>query len=280
MIKIKNDQRRLCQVCRQRRYIEYFPTINSYACKKHFEIIDINKKYRTRRISLKQNYTKIKNGKSERACAFIDRFHQMESQHYRFVIVSKFFTSKECSEIKQFEENQLNNNFEPINFDNHNQKQVSRRFQKKLFEVNITENIFSQMIPCLAELVNVLIECHPNISNMIGSILKSQDQCPSQRLHADDFEVASIIDKIAFKDMSFSLLVALEPDINPTQILIGEGIIPFTVRTQSLTQGSFILFRGNCPHAGASYTVENKRLFISIGTHKYPHKGTNVALYY
>jgi hypothetical protein len=79
--------------------------------------------------------------------------------------------------------------------------------------------------------------------------------------------------------MSFSLLVALEPDVNPTQILIGEGIIPFTVRTQPLTQGSFILFRGNCPHAGASYTVENKRLFISIGTHKYPHKGKDVALY-
>jgi len=279
MININNNQRRLCLVCRQRRYIKYFPTINSYACNKHYDVIDLNKKYQTRRISLKQHYTEIKDGKSERACAFIDRFHQMESQHYRYTVVSKFFTSDECSEIKQFEENQLNNKFEPINFDNHNKKQISRRFQKKLFEVKITEKIFPQMVPCLAELVNVLIECHPNISNMIGSILKSKYQCPSQQLHADDFEVASIKDYIAFEDMSFSLLVALEPDVNPTQILIGEGIIPFTVRTQPLTQGSFILFRGNCPHAGASYTIENKRLFISIGTQKYPHNGKDVALY-
>ena len=141
------------------------------------------------------------------------------------------------------------------------------------------EKTFPQMIPCLTELVNVIIECHPNISNMTGSILKSENQCPSQRFHADDCDVATIADHIAFKDMSFSLLVALEPDANPTQILIGEGIIPFTVRTQILTQGSFILFRGNCPHAGARYTIENKRLFISIGTNKYPHNGTNVALY-
>jgi hypothetical protein len=48
----------------------------------------------------------------------------MESQHYRYTVVSKFFTLDECKEIKKFEENQLNNKFEPINFDNPNQKQI------------------------------------------------------------------------------------------------------------------------------------------------------------
>jgi hypothetical protein len=202
----------------------------------------------------------------------------MESQHYRYTVVAKFFTPDECNDIKQFGEKKLFGKFKPINFDNNTGK--SFRHQKRIFHlIKTAEQTFPQMNPCIAELVNVLIECHPNISNMIGSILKSEKECPSQRLHADDFGVASIRDKITFEDMSFSLLVALEPDANPTQILIGDGIVPFTVRTQPLTQGSFILFRGNCPHAGASYTVENKRLFISIGTHKYPHDGTDVALY-
>ena len=100
-------KRRTCVICNSRREIKFFPNEDSFECEKHRYCFDSKKRYRKRRLLLKDYYIEIKDGKSERVCAFIDRFHQMESQHYRYTVVSKFFTPDECNEIIRFGENKL-----------------------------------------------------------------------------------------------------------------------------------------------------------------------------
>ena len=157
--KEKLPKRRTCVICTKRRQIKFFPIKDSFECEKHRYYFDCRQRHRKLRVLLKDYYTEIKDGKSERTCAFIDRFKKMESNHCRYTVVSKFFTSDECKDIKQFGDNKLFGKYKPINFDNNTGK--SLRHQKRIFHlINTAEKTFPQMLPCLAELVNVLIECH------------------------------------------------------------------------------------------------------------------------
>lgn len=102
-------------------------------------------------------------------------------------------------------------------------------------------------------------------------ILVSKEDCPQQSLHKDDDKLAKAPGRKVQEDLIFSMIIALEDDVTtPTTIEVENGGI-------KIPRGYAIIFRGDFPHGGGAYNKRNIRLFISIGTSAYPHKGTFVV---
>ena len=62
--------------------------------------------------------------------------------------------------------------------------------------------------------------------------------------------------------LHYSALISLEEN---TTLLVGKGR-----KTASIPLHSMIFFRGDMTHAGAGYTEENSRLFISVSSAAFP----------
>ena len=76
--------------------------------------------------------------------------------------------------------------------------------------------------------------------------------------------------RIIFDDVPFSMLVSLMCD---TYVYMKKPVRANSCgyRTVCISEKDAVLFRGDCAHAGSAYlTNSNTRLFIGIGTEKYP----------
>lgn len=140
----------------------------------------------------------------------------------------------------------------------------------------------------LQRLAELLLCLHPNIKTIEWSMLNSEPKCGEQPLHDDDVHLSSVNSKNPaninskgrkqVKTLSYSILVSLEGNNNPTSLIMARN--NKKTPTQILIpQGGFVMFRGDCGHAGASYLQDNDRGFIRIGTKKFPHDSNELAFY-
>jgi hypothetical protein len=111
------------------------------------------------------------------------------------------------------------------------------------------------------------------------SFLLSTPGADIQPFHYDNpvlAEVKSDGNRISYLDASLSILAALEPNSNPTQLYLKTHDTDVEFKTVTIPHGGFIIFRGDCFHAGAAYEVDNLRLFIATGTEAFVNDGKNV----
>lgn len=104
-------------------------------------------------------------------------------------------------------------------------------------------------------------------------LIHSDAGCQRQSLHCDNeamMEAKRQRRTISFDDVSFSLLVSLMSD---TYVYMKKPVRENSCgyRTVNIPENNAVLFRGDCAHAGSAYlNRSNTRLFIGIGTSKFP----------
>ena len=109
---------------------------------------------------------------------------------------------------------------------------------------------------CLQLLLNVFKIWHGESTYFVIKELHARRGCPRQKLHRDC--PIQTNGRLRRSDINFSFLLAVEPSSNPTKLILEDE------SELMISQGEGVIWRGDYLHAGASYQVENSRLFISI----------------
>lgn len=130
----------------------------------------------------------------------------------------------------------------------------------------------------LIELGKVWMETmHEGTTATEVRILYSDPPCQQQSIHADDAGLNSASKNTKWKDLTFSMIVAIEDNSKPTTILMAtrekryrdqrknEGKI-LSEKLETIPQGSILIMRGDCPHAGTEYTQPHFRVHINTST--------------
>lgn len=95
--------------------------------------------------------------------------------------------------------------------------------------------------------------------------LRSLDNCEEQDEHQDSPEMER--DRTAkkwtrnWKDIQYSILISVWP---------GTVWVNDRGETIEIPVGSFIIWRGDYRHRGGAYSTEHHRLFICLGSERYP----------
>ncbi|RYH04776.1 hypothetical protein EON65_46540 [archaeon] len=206
----------------------------------------------------------------------------MKSKSNRYVHVPNYFTVDECEQSKTYGHHPHTQPYGVITFAN----QRPTRFQKTIYRCLKSKGSTSLQgpanylpPPCILSFIALFNEIHSKTKQMTWKLLKSTPTCDVQPLHTDDNEMSENNTNKKFNDSSFSIVISLEITANKAQLVLACGVQkPHTIRTINLSQGSFVIFRGDMPHAGGSYDIENIRCFVAIGTNMYGHKGLDVGL--
>ncbi len=138
----------------------------------------------------------------------------------------------------------------------------------------------------LQDVCNGLIEFNPLIKDITLSYLISTEGCTSQVMHCDNTSISLFrtlskeqlhpLRHPSVNEMPFSMLIALENHkINPTKIEFYHGLEKQIV---TIVQGRGVIFRGDKEHGGAAYTQRNIRLFLGVGTYKFPYNPKEVDI--
>ena len=219
-------------------------------------------------------FSRMAHNRSKREQELIRKFALLKSKSAMHLQLPNYFTPEECGAIKSLGNQQSRHLWENINFDS-----GVGRFQRLLMQAAATQSL--QGLPkSLADLLQLIRHIHPKTSLIKVKLLRSIPPCPMQQVHTDDGQLSDQRANKKFADLSFSLIIALEPDSNPTSIYMYKGKeAPFKVVRWVLQQGTVLLLRGDFPHAGAEYDRENLRAFITIGTRRYPHRGTSLGVF-
>jgi hypothetical protein len=113
----------------------------------------------------------------------------------------------------------------------------------------------------LSDVLEAINSVFGGCCNIKAKLLNSKAGDTAQKNHTDN-----VPDKTApLKTLSsfhYSALISLEEN---TTLLVGKGR-----KTVSIPLHSMIFFRGDMTHAGAGYTEENSRLFISVSSAAFP----------
>lgn len=129
-------------------------------------------------------------------------------------------------------------------------------------------------LPLALEYLELAITiCFPNIRHIRFSLIWSGKNCNQQPLHADEDAYYNSVDaygKRRIDNAPYSIIFALEDNSNPTSLDLDDHGKRKNVK---LPQGSGILLRGDCRHAGVAYDRENYRLFVALGSDDYPNRG-------
>jgi hypothetical protein len=111
---------------------------------------------------------------------------------------------------------------------------------------------------CLKALLDVLILWHGKDKQLIVQELRSLPNCPQQAFDSDcEYGIGKKKRKL-FKHIPFSMILALESNDNCTRIVNHKN------EENIIRQGYCAIFRGDYLHADASYTIFNRRLFVSV----------------
>lgn len=193
---------------------------------------------------------------------------EMEKSHY--TIIKNVFTKKDRKEFRKFFQDSVSTaGLEPINF---SIPHLRGRYQFLFYSNEMEPTPFRRydlMTPILEKFIEQIIR--PSFYDpefVRASFLMSFDGCNQQPLHCDDHELHQFTHvfgrKTRWKNYSFSMIIAIEENDNPTSIMIDDG--NGQEKKVKLAAGSVIVMRGDFRHAGAAYDCRNVRIFISIGT--------------
>jgi hypothetical protein len=116
--------------------------------------------------------------------------------------------------------------------------------------------------PCLERLFKIILAWHGTRTLFVLKLIKSLAGCNFQHTHTDCPEMRHSR-RVIPAAAQFEGMIALEPDTNRTAIVVGdkEYIIP---------QGQLHVWKGTFPHSGACYFEDNERLFMCMGSFRFP----------
>jgi hypothetical protein len=130
---------------------------------------------------------------------------------------------------------------------------------------NIKRIVPDSSLPSLTQFLNVLFLWHGADSLLKILELRSKAGCIEQSQHEDSPEMQK--DRAngqwarKASDLQYSLLISIMP---------GTKWVNHRGDTIDIPVGSLLIWRGDYSHAGAAYAEFNARLFICIGSLKYP----------
>jgi hypothetical protein len=137
--------------------------------------------------------------------------------------------------------------------------------QTKKGAAKVTRHTKAHRFPSLNEFLCNLFMWHGDDSLLKMLELRSLDNCEEQDEHQDSPEMER--DRTAKKwtrdwtDIEYSILISVWPGtvwVNE----IGEIV--------EIPVGSFVIWRGDYRHRGGAYSTEHHRLFICLGSERYP----------
>ena len=197
----------------------------------------------------------------------LDTIISMRLNRRKWCHIKRVFTPEECAEILQHGKHYCYN----VSWIKFTLKHLVGRKELKFYS---NDRLYYLPPDCILRLQDDLMSCFPNIRYIRFSLIWSLSNCNAQPLHADDHEYYDSQDEHGNRDFEsapYSIVIALEPDNNPSRLLLETRDEQIT--TRKLKQGYGIVMRGDQRHAGAAYRKHNFRLFIALGTEEYRNKG-------
>jgi hypothetical protein len=132
-------------------------------------------------------------------------------------------------------------------------------------EIEIVRRPRARRLTSLEKLLSTLLLWHGEDSLVKILELRSENDCEEQDRHADSPEMEE--DRVHKtwtrdrRDLQYSILISIWP---------GTVWVNDKGETIEIPVGSFIIWRGDYKHSGGAYSVENNRLFICVGSIRYP----------
>ena len=271
---------------------------------------------------------KLERESEDRVRDLMENYYKMIRRSGRHVIIENYFTSEECNSLKIWMKSvSPTSKLESINFpagqpefDSSKTKfsevNEEHRFQsmqlitaeidagilrfqpgeiescgktKKQIQgmERLTKQAFSLCPTFLKDFISAIFRAENRFGYFVVKSLISYPGGGQQWFHCDDAEDLQS-DIISRSQVTYSIIVALEPDSNETFIL-GAEYDPAdknlskphrklkNENEMKINQGGFIIIRGDYPHSGASYGAENWRLHIAITPSKERYDGSAVG---
>jgi hypothetical protein len=132
-------------------------------------------------------------------------------------------------------------------------------------EIQIVSCPKARILPSLQKFLGTLLLWHGDESLVKALELKSEDDCEQQDLHGDSPEMeedrAQRTWTRGHREIQYSLLISIWP---------GTVWVNDKGETIEIPVGSFIIWRGDYRHSGGAYARKNNRLFICVGSIRYP----------
>lgn len=209
---------------------------------------------------------------------FSDTLRDMRCAGINHGLTNVIFSPEECNIIKDIKGGQR---YQGIIFDGE-----TKRYQRIIYQSWQDKYDAPDTPRFLPELVDQFLLYHQETIYYTIKLLYSEAGCQQQEFHTDDRDFALVRSKRKkFMSASYSIIIALEPNDNPTTIVLegkrdlmtGEKKTPDKVLT--ILQGQALIMRSDCVHAGGAYDQDNMRLFIATGTLVYKNYGTFVNRY-
>jgi hypothetical protein len=235
---------------------------------------------------------------------FNHQFSQFETHHREFVVVPDMFDAAQCDTMKKIKliGSDVLKNFEGINFDeeemgkegDEDKRFMTRKILLQLKKTKANGNLrITKSEPGVPQFLKDFVRhfmttIHPTTIDAKVKLLFSYADGRTQHPHGDDKAMVEWDKPIPHADKSFTMLIALEPTENVTSILMGKRIADypsqpkedqptFINKTINLAQGSILIMKGDCPHAGDTFKQDNFRLHIATNTPVFPHDPTVVG---
>lgn len=151
----------------------------------------------------------------------------------------------------------------------------------------LRKHAFNTCPPFFKEFISMIHRTDACFGYFVVKSLISYPGGTQQWYHCDDAKDTETA-IISRDDVTYSIIIALEPDSNET-LLYGADYNPNDKHLSKghrrlsnekefiLHQGDFIMFRGDYPHGGAGYNQENWRLHIAITPSKDRYGGSVVG---
>lgn len=194
------------------------------------------RKYREER---KLKFFANDNANVQRIATLIDK---IKSQQEYIIVPNVVGSSLIASEIK------LKGRSEPINF--HQDKNSKTRMMQA---VKNPEEILPDVLTALKI---VFSKCVHVVVKLITSVAGDPQQALHRDFDKEDRPVSTL------SEFHYSAIISLEEN---TRLIVGSLRESINIPLHSM-----LLFRGDMIHAGAAYTVKNRRLFISASCAKFP----------
>lgn len=219
--------------------------------------------------SIRGRFEKINGLVKTRWRPLVEEIKQMILQRKKHTTVYDVFTDDERAEVKDyFLQNIPIINHTTINF---SRPDLIDRYQAMIYDSTNKNSSIPTVI--LNDFTNVISLCFEKAIYKRFSIIYSMNNCNRQPLHCDDAKLETAMAKnsrIKYETMSFTIIGALGNEDNQTNIYLARD--NDKEEKVCLPPGSIIILRGDKRHAGAEYNQTNHRLFMSIGTEKFPNE--------
>jgi hypothetical protein len=115
---------------------------------------------------------------------------------------------------------------------------------------------------CLARLFEIFLAWHGLNTLFVLKLLRAYAGCNYQNTHCDCPEMQNG-GRVPAAAAQFEAMIALEPDTNRTAIVVGST-------EHIISQGCLHVWKGTYPHSGATYFDDNDRLFMCVGSRRFP----------